>query len=653
MLSTGLHRILHLGYSPRLHILTFRRVAFTVSRQFTVSSSLRDASASKQPHVAKVSGVEVASQKIYRAQVNNLLLSADRFLNTQKSDALKAYLMGKLSDAKFYNTYRSVAFMRSIRFCLERHLFDVAIALYDRMLQEGFVAVYSICLRMTALKTVEHSTKLRETVAPLKEIFADQAYDISAFMDLVHYLINDKNASATLVDDLAQVFVSMRGIKLSDCPDLVGELASINMRANRLDAAQNWLQEFEQICSIEGIQPDPTPYSDIINTLNHIDPKNGEVIQAVLLRMKSAGVPPDIVVFNTLIRVNLAQQRYKEAFALYHVLTQKRSEQLMPNDVTFKMLFRAAQLTSNQRVSVARRHRRPDNAVPPRRLFREMLESHLQQTERQALGRSIVLSVSAFHTALRTFMALDDYAAAFVTIRALHTFGFQPNLQTYLIVLISLLHRMRRELAHLRREDGYRLADFLVHLRPDEDPDLRTITDRIMQHQPVVQRTGTSSIGIETIAHLLNLGDDRRLTDDDLFDVHVPPTSSSSSLQTRLRRPHTQIPTVGMLTGTDPPSSHKPVFFSPTPLARILQKALLGELFKKALHRGADWDWKGSVGPILKETKEEVVPADFIRGSKEMREKLEKREGLLPFAASRMRRRRRSARGGRDISFEF
>ncbi|KIJ12893.1 hypothetical protein PAXINDRAFT_170924 [Paxillus involutus ATCC 200175] len=506
---------------------------------------------------------------------------------------------------------------------------------------------------MTALKIVEHSTKLRETVAALKEVFADQAYDISAFMDLVHYLINDKNAAATLVDDLAQAFVSMRGIKLSDCPDLVGELASINMRADRWDAAQNWLQVFEQICSTEGIQPDVTPYSDIINTLNHIDPKNGEAIQAVLLRMKSAGVPPDIVVFNTLIRVNLAQQRYKEAFALYRVLMQKCSEQVMPNDVTFKMLFRTAQLTSNQRISVTRRHRRPDNAVPPRRLFRDMLESHLQQTEGQALGRSVVLSVSAFHIALRTFMALEDYAAAFVVVRALHTFGFQPNLQTYLIVLTSLLQRMRRELAHSRREGGCCLADFLVHLRPDEDPDLLTIADRIRDHPPVRESTGPSSIGIETVTHLLSLGDDRRPTDDDLIDKHISPSSPSSSVQTRLRRQHNQVPTIGMLTGTDVPSSHKPVFFSPTPLARILQKALLGELFRKASHRGADWDWKSTAGPILKEATEEMVPADSIKESKEMREKVEKREGLLPFAASRMRRRRQSARGGREISFDF
>ncbi|KAF9233353.1 hypothetical protein BU15DRAFT_66662 [Melanogaster broomeanus] len=573
----------------------FHCIVLTLTRQFTTYSSPRNASTSKQPHVAKTSGSDETEQKIHRAQVNSLLFGADRLLNAQNSDALKTYFMDKLSEAKFYNTYRSTAFMRSIRFCLERHTFGVAIALYDEMLHEGFIAVYSLCIRMTALKIVEHSTKLRETVDPLKEIFADRAYDISAFMDLA--------------------FVLIRAIKLSDCPDLVGELASINMRANRLDAAQNWLQVFEQICSTEGTQPDPTPYSDIINTLNDIDPENSEAIQAVLLRMKSAGVPPDIAMFNTLIRVNLAQQRHKEAFALYHVLIQKGCGKLIPNDVTFKMFFRAAQLTRKQRV---RRYRRPDNAVAPRGLFREMLESHLQQTEGQALGRSTVLSVSAFHIALRTFMALEDYAAAFIVIRALHTFGFQPNLQTYLIVIINLLYRMKRELAQVRKKDEYRLADFLVHLRPDEDPDLDIILDRIRNHQPVVERTGTSSVGVETIAHLLSLGDDH-LPPPRRLPLHKP--VYADNVRRSLRS--------GMITGADPVRSDMPVFFSPTPLACMLQKALLGELSKKALHRGPDWDWKGAAGPILRETKEEMVPADFIEGSKETEETYGEEGGII------------------------
>lgn len=592
------------------------------------------------------SSTQETSHKVYRARVNTLLFGADRRLLTPRADTLESYLMAKLSDNKFYNTYRSMAFMRLIRFCLERHLFDVALALYDRMLGEGFLAVHSLSLRMTALKIVQQATMPREVASQLKKLFEKMPYDVPAFMDLIHYLTDDKHASGALVDDLAHSFVSIRQIKLSEYPDLVGELASINIRADRLDAAQKWLQVFEDTCGAQGVLPDVAPYSDIITTLNDIRPNNADAIQDVLVRMKSAGVSPDTNVFNALIRVNLVQQRYQEAFALYHVLMEKRSHELMPNDVTYKMLFRATNILSHPRV--ARRHKRPGNAVQPRRLFREMLGCHLERTNGRPLERSTVVSVSAFHLALRTFMAREDYAAAFIIIRALPVFGFQPNLQTYLIVLVSLLHRMKHEANSPCAEDSYHLVDFLTHLRPDEEPDLHTLLERIRHHQPAFERAGSSLIRIETISHLLSLGEHTQPTDGDLPNVSTLPRFPSKS---HVHRRHAQIPTVTMLTGAEDPS-HERAFFSPVPLARIVYKALLGELFRKAVHRGADWDWKGAAGPIVEETGQEMNPEGVTRGSEGLERRAE-REGVLPFAAARMRRRRRSARGGREIAFEF
>ena len=610
---------------------------------------LRRVSASIRPVMVCVRSAHTqdTSQKIHRARLNTLLFGADRLLLTPRADTLESYLMTRLSDDKFHNTYRSMAFMRLIRFCLERHLFDVALALHHRMLKEGFLAVHALSLRVTALKIVQQATTSGQIVPPLKKLFEKKAYDVPAFMDLVRYLTDDKHASGALVDDLAHAFVSIRQIKLSEYPDLVGELASINMRADRLDAAQKWLQVFEDTCDAQGVSPDVAPYSDIISTLNDIDPNNADAIQDVLVRMKSAGVSPDASVFNALIRVNFVQQRYQEAFALYHVFMEKRSGDLMPNDVTYKMLFRATHLLSHPRV--ARRHGRPENAVPPRRLFREMLACHLERTDGQPLERSTVVSVSAFHLALRTFMAREDYAAAFITIHALHAFGFQPNLQTYLIVFVSLLHRMKHEANLARPEDSYRLVDFLTHLRPDEDPDLHTLLDRIRHHQPGIGHTGSSSVRTETITHLLNFGEYTRPTDDDL---HTLPRFPS---KTRLHQRHAQIPTVAMLTGAEDPASHQRAFFSPAPLARIVYKALLGELFRKAVHRDADWDWKGAARPIVEETRQEMIPEGVPWGSEALERRAERREGqgVLPFAAARMRRRRRSARGGREIAFDF
>lgn len=619
------------GMLPRLG-----RASFTLSRSCL--------------HSGRALAASNASQKIYRARVNTLLFGADRLLLTPRADTLEAYLMTKLSDGTFDNTYRAMAFMRLVRFALERHLFDVALALYDRMLKEGFLAVHPLSLRMTALKIAQQAANPKDIIPPLRKLFEEKAYDVPAFMDLVHFLSNDTHASGTLVDDLAHAFVSIRHITLSEYPDLVGELASINMRANRLDAAQKWLQIFEDTCGAQGVLPDVAPYSDVISTLNDIQPNNGDAIQDVLVRMRSAGASPDATVFNALIRVNFVQHRYQEAFALYHVLMEKRSDELMPNDVTYKMLFRATNLLSHPRM--ARRHKRPENGVPPRRLFREMLGCHLERTQGQSLERSTVVSVSAFHLALRTFMAREDYAAAFVVIRALHAFGFQPNLQTYLIVFVNLLQRMKHEANLARPEGAYRLVDFLTHLHPSEDPDLHSLVDRIRNHQPAFEHTGPSPVGIETVSHLLNLGEPTRPTNDDLVDVPTLPRFPSKP-HSRRRPP--EIPTAAMLTGAADSTPHQRTFFSPVPLARTVYKALLGELFRKAVHRGGDWDWKGAAGRIVEETGREMIPEGVWRGSEALARRAESREGqgALPFAAARMRRRRRGARGGREIAFDF
>ena len=106
------------------------------------------------------------------------------------------------------------------------------------------------------------------------------------FMDFVHYLTNDKHAPGTLMDDLAHAVMSICQIKCSKYPDLISLLASINMCANHMDAAQVSLWVLEDICGTQGVLPAVTPYSEIISTLNDIDSKNGDVIQDMLICMR-------------------------------------------------------------------------------------------------------------------------------------------------------------------------------------------------------------------------------------------------------------------------------------------------------------------------------------------------------------------------------
>ncbi|KAH7890202.1 hypothetical protein F5I97DRAFT_1827766 [Phlebopus sp. FC_14] len=623
---------------------------------FVVSDNGKDWAAAgnvpKYLDVTDASNVSEEAHKIQVARVNRLLLGADRLLNTPHADTIQPYLLDRISDEKFHNTYRAVAFARLIRFALQRRLFGVAIAVYNKMLHEGFMPISSIRVRMEALKIVEGSTELWDSVVPLKKLFDDKAYGPDAFMELLDFLQYDKRASAVFLDDLAQVYLSAHEVPLSEHAILAGELARINLLSKRPVAAEKWIKKFESICSTDDVRPDTAPYADLIDAIKELDPRNWEAIQSVLQRMKSKGVPPDITIFNALIRANLTQKRYTEAFALYHVLMQKkRSPDLMPNDVTFKMLLKATLLISYKRISVSRMHRRPDNAVSHRKIFRDMLDCHLQETNSQPLARCTVLSVSAFHRSLRTFMELEDYPAALtLLVRGFPTFGFPLNLQSYLIVLTSLLHRMKRELGHVRQEGEHRLADFFMHIRPDEPVDFDLVASRIERGEHIVDFGASSPAWTKALAHLLELGDIRQTVDSFLDDVDAPSRSGPTNPQNR-RQQTAVMPTVEQLTGAHPTPPH--TYFSPTPLVRILQKTLLGVLFKKAQQRGEGWDWKAAASAIVREMTEELIPPISNERDERTREHIRVREGLLPFSASRMRRRKRtSARGGKEISLE-
>ena len=585
-------------------------------------------------------------RKVHRAQLNNLILAADRLLDSKHAHTIESYLMSNISAQKFYNSYRWVAFTRLIRFALSRQLFSPAIALYDRLLNEGFAPFSSIRARVTALKLVDSAENIRDVLGPLTQQFADDSYDIQAFLQLLYFMLTVKNASVTIVEEAAQMYMSTKRIEARACPDLVGEVASINMRAGRFVAAQRWLRAFEDSCKTAGDQPVATPYAEIIDALMRVDPRNTPALRSVLEDMRSAGVPPNVSIFNTLMRVNAGQQRYQETFELYRVLMQRRCDHLIPNDVTFKIVFRTVRL-----VGRVRRAKRPSSAVDPRQIFRDMLECHLQQTEGQPHGRSTSLSASSLQSSLRTFIARGDYLGAFIVARLLDIFGFSADFESYQIVLAHLFLRIKRETRGARRSDEYRLADFLMHLRPDEVPG-PNVMSHIREAKPTSARSSAPSntfngskehffaMATETITHLLALGEPHRLSDEDLYEVW--PSSGVP-----IFKGHRQVPTVSMLIGVEEPQlNHR---CSPVPLARLLKKVFLGAIWASSpytsdphFHRVAE----KAVCDARKRMVPNIAPADPGKAA-ELLQHLERKHGL-PFVASR---RRGSARAGWEINF--
>ncbi|KAG1740307.1 hypothetical protein EDB19DRAFT_1708922 [Suillus lakei] len=583
MLQSSFCRVLKLRFGPQRFTSFF---CSTSSTSYYLNSSPQShiSSHNKARHSSNSNNIQEPARRVFRSRVNGLLRSIDSRILAKGPDDVETYIHDKISVAKFDNVYRSTMFNRLIRFLLERHLFKLAISVYKRMLQEQFFPSRDISLKVTAMSEI--------------------------------------------VDDVADAFVSIRNVDLSASGNMVSVMVTACMRAGKMSDAERWLKKYEIDCMEQGVAPDPAPYAGILETLQEIQPENSGAVQATLYRMRSDGVTPDISVFNTLIRSSLARREYSEAFGLYHAIMVNRSASLLPSDLTFKKLFHVSKFLSQKR---SRKHKRPDNAVPPRQLFRDMVQCHLLRTGNAPLVHSNIVSVSCLHLALRTFMALEDYPAAIMTLRAFDHFGFQPNLQTYLIVITSLVLRIKQELGHVCRANQHRFADFVIHMRPREPPDIDVLERRIQRGEPVVELSGPACVGPETVTHLLTLGE--------------PATSSQSEIAHagRKRLPASAIPTVDILVGTTLLSPFQEL--SLAPLARLLRKMMFVNLYRKAAGgKREGWDWRMAVGPILSSTKEEMWH-DFEPGSESRPVAKRKRRGhtgatrgSLPSSASRVRR---------------
>ena len=609
MLQSSFRHALKLGSTAKRRTLCFRSIAST---SCTLNSSSRTHTNS---HDKKWdSEPQEPARRVFRTHVNSLLRSIDNRIVVKDLDDVETYIQDKISLSTFNNVYRSTMFSRLICFLLERHLFKIAISVYNRMLHEQFLPSRDISLRMRGLILVKENAVDADMVAAMKQLFKAQGYTLAMLLELLQFLTTSTNASAEFLDHLADTFIATRNVDLSASGNLVSLMVTACMRAGKMTAAERWLKKYESDCKEQGAAPDAAPYAGVLETLQEIQPDNSEAVQATLYRMRSEGAMPNLSIFNALIHSKLTRREYSEAFGLYHALMDKRSPSLLPSDITFKMLFRATKFLS-QRGS--RKHRRPENAVPARQLFADMVQCHLMRTGNVPLANSNIVSVSCLHLALRTFMALEDYPAAFMTLRGFKYFGFRPNIQTYLIVITSLVLRIKQELGHVRRADEHRFADFVMHMKPREPPSIDVLEQRIMRGDHVVELSGSASVGPETVAHLLSL---------------MEPTSSSHSETTHAghKRLHTSIiPTVDMLLGAALvfPSQE----FSLPALARLLKKALFANLYKKAAGgKREGWNWETAVVPILTSAKREMWPVFRPEPDPE------------PHQAVKQRRRRRS-----------
>ncbi|KAH9887701.1 hypothetical protein C8Q73DRAFT_748539 [Cubamyces lactineus] len=330
-----------------------------------------------------------------------------------------------------------------------------AAMLYSRMTREGYIPSVSLRVQMHVVKLAELSATEAELLGIASDACRNQTFHEAALRDLLQTLVEGLKASPRLVQQVVNRFLQTREPEYKLSNDTVTYLLRVHGKAGDQETVKQW-SEYTSVSPpmTESSSPDPIlhPYTTLLRDLAASKP-SFSVYKWTLERMQQDNVQPDLPFFNALLSYEVAQRNYDVVFALYRLLMEKRTSTAMPQAQTVAPVFRAI-----HRLSCSHRYRRthgirvPEDMPSARSVYKDMLTCHLEATGGRPSKPSPVLNTTVLHRALRTFIARQDYAAAYTVVRAFRLFPSAigaPALATYRIVFGGLLGRIRAQFPRL------------------------------------------------------------------------------------------------------------------------------------------------------------------------------------------------------------
>ncbi|KIM81486.1 hypothetical protein PILCRDRAFT_821273 [Piloderma croceum F 1598] len=545
--------ILHaLNSIRRLHPIHPSRTIYTaksISKRQSLIRKSRSARLADEP----------LERRIEAGRINGLVKNVDRYVASGNRDFIQNYVSRKLSTEEFHNPSRSLAYDKIISSLLGHNLIRPALLFYERMIDERLIPSLFTRIQLEAM-TIVHAAKTRKEVfSSLQKAFAEESFDEAKLGELITVLEEGVKTRypAHIIDRIVKLFIISQGPGYKPSAALVCRLVDLLVRNRSTKCAKHWLDLAKELSDLEAgpSSPSPSPYVTFLEALSKIEPTDIPAQLAVMNKMKHNKVIPNVSVYNTLIATQIRLGNLESACNLYSTLLQLRpdSEQpspkptIIPNAPTFIHMFGVVKRIKVPRGVRSRQYKRPKNAPSARKLYGDMVESHLIETRGRPTQPSSVVTPSSFHLALRTFMIMSDYTAAFVAIRSLGMYGMPTNLDTYQIVIKGLLRRMHHELGSARGVDERRWVDVLLGREEGS------------QHPP--------GMTADMVVQLMQFGLDSRITLDDLPEIEdIDDVDEQIS----------HIPSLSLIMGQETPTEG--VAYSATPLQRILRRALLAQV---------------------------------------------------------------------------
>jgi hypothetical protein len=392
---------------------------------------------------------DLLRRRVDQKRIRGFLRDLDKALTSDSSDPnVSSNIQTTFTKStSFRGPLRSNAFENVIWLLFSRRRFSDACVTYERMVSEGFKPTPSLVSNITAVKAITSASGSASPAEMLKKAFEQEEFNEDCLEALINLIPNTNGPGLSW--SIVRLFIETRGPGYVPPTGFVFTMGRLAAKLGIKDGARGLFGEDAVDSSGDTILStyasalqSPEAYVDALNNAT-ATASNEDITTAymsIISRMVSNKAQANPAVFNALITYDLNRQAYRRVFEFYNVLMRLRSRNLTPDAKTYILLFKAVRSLHNPlRTTRSRKHKPPRNTIPPRLLYKEMLECHLIQTLGRASRKSSVINGIVLDAALRTFMAMKDYVAAFVVVRSFGVYGLRPGVQTYLAVLQPLL----------------------------------------------------------------------------------------------------------------------------------------------------------------------------------------------------------------------
>ncbi|KAJ7476909.1 hypothetical protein B0H11DRAFT_2031165 [Mycena galericulata] len=411
----------------------FQRIAtFTPRRLASSASSPKRTLRNGNELVSEQPSSSLEPPNLDATKTKDLVASFAEFMDLVKEQP-------KLDGGKFQVPSQPKIAENIVRFLFERRLFEEAVDMYRRMLDDGILPSPSTDALFLAISLAASKAPAQDQLEGFQTILAYSSFTEPHFLELLDHIAT-LNIPPDTAARLTRLFISVKGDEYHPSRLLLGRLIDLQAQAGHIMAAADTIAKYNfDARSDSPFDTVAEPYAVAIRAAS-----DQAAVDWIMGVMREKDVPIHITVFNALISRQRHSKDLRKAFAFYGVIIRvAATTPLRPNANTYKHLFRLLgfQYKKDYRPNFSRRHQQPGTVPPPRQFFADMMllwfsaKFHPPPSDVPSLRQSqMEMDKGLLTLAFRTFLYLDDYPAALVVLRAISDLGLRITEREYFIL---------------------------------------------------------------------------------------------------------------------------------------------------------------------------------------------------------------------------